>query len=179
MRHTVMGGSLPAQPAPCAPFAGAAPLVLCQRDGRADDGLCRVEIVGRSLALTRLVGGRDACRIVPLASYEGIAAVRFGTGQGHGVALLLPHADPALAVTLHAAPDDADLVAAWRFWCARLALPMLAQGPDGAYRPATTMLGAVVTGAVQRRRRLSRIGRARSVALRRASSAPARHPVRA
>lgn len=119
-----------------------------------ENGRSRLCETARSVRVQhRLSSGQAITLNVPLSWYRGVTVDVDIDERAHlnGVRVVLAHADPALEVTLFAAPDDTDIVAEWRRWSRDLGLPMFTR-LDSGDAPAATTLGALVIGPSAPRR---------------------------
>jgi hypothetical protein len=119
-----------------------------------EDGRVRLCKAARNVRVRhRLASGQAITLNVPLAWYRGVTVDVDIDERAHlnGVRVVLAHADPALEVTVFAAPDDADIVAEWRRWSRDLGLPMMTRLETGDV-PVAVRFGALAIGASAPRR---------------------------
>jgi len=116
--------------------------------------------------LRRAVAGMRMAVNLPVSAYRGVSIRVLGEA---GVAVVLEHRDPSLALPLYFAPDGDGVTAEWRTWGDVLGLPLLVADEDGAVHEPFVRLGAVrVNEPRARRRRRNAIKRRRpSILLRR------------
>jgi hypothetical protein len=161
-----MSGGLPAGSS-CAlrldPFA--LPARFSTSDAAADGLRREVELTRERVVLRRAVAGIRMAVNVPVSAYRGVSIRILETG----VAVMLEHRDPLLALPLYVAPDGAEVAAEWRTWGDVLGVPLLVADESGAVHEPFARIGALRIGEPgARRRRRNAIKRRRpSILLRR------------
>ena len=144
------------------PFA--LPVRFAASDAAADERVRHVELHRERVIVRRAVGGMRMALNLPVSSYRGIS-IRLMAGDGEApaaVAVVLEHRDPALALPLFVAADDADVMAEWRAWGNVLGLPLLVAEEDGGLREPFARLGQLrIERSRPRRRRRSALKRRR------------------
>ena len=153
------------------PFA--LPVRFSARDAAADGRRRDVELTRERVVVRRAVRGMRMAVNLPLSAYRGVAIRMLpadDAGSG-GVAVVLEHRDPGLALELYVAPDGHEVTAEWRTWATVLGLPLLVPDDAGVlYEPFDRVGQVRVKPPGQRRRRRNAIKKRRpSILLRRAS----------
>jgi hypothetical protein len=156
---------MPAGPSPLErldPYA--LPVRFTASDAVADGRVRHVEIDRGGVRVRRSVRGMAINVSLPVDAFLGVA-LRLLPADGEReseIAIRLEHRDPALSLTLFAAPDNFDVVAEWQLWARVLGVPLLIADPSGALRAPFPTVGAVRVGAPgPRRRRRNAIKRRR------------------
>jgi hypothetical protein len=106
---------------------------------------------------------------MPLSAFAGVALrVMAGEGGADGVAVVLAHKDPSLALPLFVTREAEEALAEWRTWSHVLGLPLLVED-EGALREPFARLGQlrIERPRPRRRRRSAMKNRRPSILLRR------------
>jgi len=111
----------------------------------ADRKVMRIAHVGRS--------GLKMTLTVPVATYRGVAVdvAVSDAAEVEAVRIVLAHHQRELDVVLFEAADDTEVVAEWRAWAKRLAVPMLMRTEEGD-EAVTARLGALAVATPAARR---------------------------
>jgi Family of unknown function (DUF6101) len=102
----------------------------CQRS---EDGLKRVEISAEWICIRRRIGGLETWVNVPTLSYRGVNLR--AVAEGGLFEIILMHMDPSLEIVLTRTLDDTDVIALWRSYARKLALPLLVEDSHGRLQP--------------------------------------------
>jgi len=128
------------------PFA--LPVGFAASDAAADGGLREIELHRRRIVVRRTLAGMRMALNLPISAFAGVGLRMM---EGH-VAIVLAHADPALALPLFHSSEGDNVVADWRSWGAMLGLPLLVEDETG-WRDAYPRLGCVRMERPRPRRR--------------------------
>ncbi len=112
------------------PSAPAAVTATCPRS---EDGVKRVEISGEWICIRRKIGGLETWVNVPTQSYRGVNLRSVAEGGLFEIVLL--HMDASLEIMLTRTSDDTDVIALWRSYAQKLALPLLVEDNHGRLQP--------------------------------------------
>jgi len=145
------------------------PVRFTAADAAADGQLRVVDLYRERVVVRRAVRGMRMALNMPVASFRGVAIRLIGeAGAPAGgtapaaIAVVLEHDDPALSLSLFAAPQADDIVAEWQSWGRVLGLPLLVAEADGSLREPFARMGAVrLEAQTWRRRRRTAIARRR------------------
>jgi hypothetical protein len=112
-------------------------------DGRYEGVERRVALSPQYVAIERRVAGIAMHVNVPTVSYRGVVlrAVRAPDAIADSYEILLSHEERSLEVRLHLTADDSDVIALWRSYAARLALPLLVEDREGRLQPLERLSG--------------------------------------
>jgi hypothetical protein len=112
-------------------------------DGRYEGVERRVALSPQYVAIERRVVGIAMHVNVPTVSYRGVVlrAMQADGATGGGYEIILSHDERSLEVRLHATEDDSDVIALWRSYGARLALPLLLEDREGRLQPVERLSG--------------------------------------
>jgi len=146
------------------PFA--LPVRFSASDAAADGLRREVELTRERVVLRRAVAGMRMAINLPVSAYRGVSIRVLGDA---GVAVVLEHRDPSLALPLYVAADGDGVTAEWRTWGGVLGLPLLVTDESGAAHEPFARLGAVriKEPSARRRRRNAIKKRHPSILLRR------------
>ena len=149
------------------PFA--LPVRFSAVDAAADGRLRQVELTRERVVLRRELAGMRMAVNLPLSAYLGISIRTSRPAAEGGVAVVLEHKDPSLALELYVAADGADVAAEWRTWGHVLGLPLLVAAEDGGLQEPFKRLGRLrIKEPTLRRRRRNAIKKRRpSILMRR------------
>jgi hypothetical protein len=147
------------------PFA--LPVQFSASDAAADGRLRQVELTRERVVVRRAVAGMRMAVNLPVTAYRGVSIRVLGGGQG--VAVVLEHRDPSLALQLFVAPDGDEVAAEWRTWGDVLGVPLLIDDGQGVLQEPFARIGALrIARPCARRRRRNAIKRRRpSILMRR------------
>jgi uncharacterized protein DUF6101 len=144
------------------PFA--LPARFWTADSGADENVRQVDLYRERVVVRRAVAGMRMALNMPVSSYRGVS-IRVTPSAGDStptVAVVLEHADPALALPLYVSADGYEVSAEWRSWAQVLGLPLLVTNDDGSVHEPFARIGGVRVGEPQlRRRRRSALKRRR------------------
>ena len=128
-------------------ITGAPVSPLALSDARADGGSREILCGSRRVLIQRSVKAIPMLLDVAAKSYFGVVLSIFEQSDG-GVffRISMPHSDPALAIVLHEARTDGDVIAIWRAWAKFFALPKLLERTPGQLECAETFVGATMMG---------------------------------
>ena len=145
------------------PFA--LPVRFSTSDAKADGLRREVELTRDRVVVRRAVAGIRMAVNLPISAYRGVA-IRVTEA---GVAVVLEHRDPALALPVYVAPDGDGVTAEWRTWGDVLGLPLLVADENGDVHEPFTRIGAlrIKSPCLRRRRRNAIKKRHPSILLRR------------
>jgi hypothetical protein len=146
------------------PFA--LPVQFSATDAAADGRLRQVELTRERVVVRRAVAGMRMAVNLPMTAYRGVSIRVLGE---QGVAVVLEHRDPSLALQLYVAPDGNEVAAEWRTWGEVLGLPLLIDDGHGVLQEPFARIGALrIDQPRARRRRRNAIKRRRpSILMRR------------
>lgn len=153
------------------------PVQFHARDVAADEQVRIVELHRKRVVMRRSIAGMRMAMSLPVSNYLGVAlqiVAPDDTSDG-AVAVVLAHADAALAVPLFTAATGVDALTQWRAWGHVLGLPLLVADADGSLREPMRSPDAVRIARPQARRRRGsplKRRRPRILARRRASRLP-------
>jgi hypothetical protein len=147
------------------PFA--LPVRFSANDAAADGRRREVELTRERVVVRRAVAGIRMAVNLPVSAYRGVAIRMLAAGAG--VAVVLEHRDPALAVELYVAADGDEVTAEWRTWGHVLGVPLLVADEAGSLQEPFERLGGVrIKPPCLRRRRRNAIKQRRpSILMRR------------
>jgi hypothetical protein len=111
----------------------AAPAEVTTACMRSEDGLKRVEISAEWICIRRRIGGLETWVNVPTQSYRGVNLRAIAEGGLFEIVLM--HMDPSLEIVLTRTVDDTDVIALWRSYAQKLALPLLVEDNHGRLQP--------------------------------------------
>jgi hypothetical protein len=131
------------------PFA--LPVRFLASDAAADGRLRQVELTRERVVVRRAVAGIRMAVNLPVTAYRGVSIRVLGDEQG--VAVVLEHRDPSLALQLYVAPDGNEVAAEWRTWGDVLGLPLLVDDGDGVLEEPFARIGALRIDLPRARRR--------------------------
>jgi len=106
------------------------PVSFEAHDGRADNGVRRVELHRERVVLRRAVHGMRMAINLRVSDFQGVAL----RDTDDAKMLVLAHRDPSLTIPLCVSSDGEEIAAAWRQWSDLFALPQLPQ--DQTCEPA-------------------------------------------
>src|SRR5690349_20154822 len=129
------------------PFA--LPVRFSTSDAAADGLRREVELTRERVVLRRAVAGMRMAINLPVSAYCGVSIRVLEAG----VAVMLEHRDPALALPLYVAPDGDGVTAEWRTWGDVLGLPLLVADESGAVHEPFARVGALRIKEPRARRR--------------------------
>ncbi len=112
------------------PSAQVAVTAVCPRS---EDGVKRVEISVEWICIRRKIGGLETWVNVPTQSYRGVNLRAVAEGGLFEIVLL--HMDSSLEIVLTRTLDDTDVIALWRSYAQKLALPLLVEDTHGRLQP--------------------------------------------
>jgi Family of unknown function (DUF6101) len=138
------------------PFA--LPVRFAASDAAADERVRHVELHRERVVVRRSLAGMRIALNMPVKAFAGVAIKLLpgASGAQDAVAVVLAHADPALALPLYVSSEAEDAMAEWRVWGSVLGLPLLVVGDDGAFREPFARIGGMrVEHPRPRRRRRS------------------------
>ena len=93
-------------------------------DARADGAVRDISFARGEILIRRRVHGIEMKVGVAASAYRGVVLSLVDLPSGQALyRIRLAHRDADLDVTLHEAADDRDIVAEWKFWAKRFALP--------------------------------------------------------
>jgi hypothetical protein len=147
------------------PFA--LPVRFSANDAAADGRRREVELTRERVVVRRAVAGIRMAVNLPVSAYRGVSIRMLAPGEG--VAVVLEHRDPALAVELYVAADGDEVTAEWRTWGHVLGVPLLVADDTGTLQEPFARVGAVrIKAPCLRRRRRNAIKQRRpSILMRR------------
>ena len=116
-------------------------------DARADGSQREVTLARGQILIRRRLNGIDMKVGVPARAYRGVVLSLLQSSSGNAFYRInLWHRDPDLAVTLHEALDDREIVAEWKSWAKYFGLPKFIEREPGQIEGAEQNLGAVALG---------------------------------
>jgi Family of unknown function (DUF6101) len=145
------------------------PVSFAASDAAADGRVRDIELHRERVVVRRSVRGMRMALNMPLSAFAGVALrVMASEGGIDGVAIVLAHKDPSLAVPLFVTYEAREALAEWRSWAKVLGLPLLVE-EEGALREPFARLGQlrIERPRPRRRRRSALKGRRPSILLRR------------
>jgi Family of unknown function (DUF6101) len=145
------------------------PVRFAASDAAADGRVRDIEIHRERVVVRRSVRGMHMALNMPVSAFTGVALrVMAGEGGVDGVAVVLAHKDPSLALPLFVTYEAEEALAEWRSWAQVLGLPLLVE-EEGALREPFARLGQLRSERPRprRRRRSAMKNRRPSILLRR------------
>jgi hypothetical protein len=130
------------------------PVRFAASDAAADEQVRHVELYRERVVVLRSLRGMRMALNMPVSAFAGVA-IRLLPGDdegGAGLAVVLEHKDPALALKLFASCEADEAFAEWRSWSKVLGLPLLVED-EGGLREPFARLGRVGVSAPRPRRR--------------------------
>lgn len=96
------------------PFA--LPARFWASDSAADESVRQIDLYRERVVMRRAVGGMRMALNMPVAAYRGISIRLLAATMERqaSVAVVMEHADPALALPLYVSSDGDDVSAEWR-----------------------------------------------------------------
>jgi hypothetical protein len=142
------------------PFA--LPVRYAASDAAADGRVRDIELHRERVVVRRSVRGMRMALNMPLSAFSGVALrVMAGEGGVDGVAVVLAHKDPSLALPLFVTYEAEEALTEWRSWARVLGLPLLVEDQGDLREPFARLGGVRIFRPRPRRRRRSALKRRR------------------
>lgn len=121
-------------------------------DPRADGAIRHIAFEGDRVLIARRLRGISMRLAIPCSAFRGVVLSMEGLDDPM-FTIRLDHQDPELSVVVHAAGDDADVIAQWRAWSKLTGLRKYLEREAGVLVDADDELGASRTGRMPAPRR--------------------------